>query len=93
MGTGPLSVDSMPPVPTDPQELEGWLSDRNLDLRNAIEFGNPELVGQIGCLIGQGAKRLELSGRDQSMESQHRQAIEQNAKRLCVSSAGAGQCM
>ena len=48
MGTGPPSVDAIPPMPTDPQELEGWLSDRNCDLRNAIEFGNPGLVSQIG---------------------------------------------
>ena len=43
--------NSVPPVPDDPQELEGWLSDRNCDLRNAIEFGNPGLVGQIGHLM------------------------------------------
>ena len=45
--TRPSSVDSMPPVPTDPQELEGWLSHRNCDLRNAIEFGNPELIDWV----------------------------------------------
>ena len=39
MGTGPPSIDTVPLVPNDPQELEGWLSDRNCDLRNAIEFG------------------------------------------------------
>ena len=44
---------------SDPQKLEGWLSDRNCDLRNAIEFGNPGLVGQIGHLIGQGTRQLE----------------------------------
>ena len=35
-------------------------------------------MGQIGCLIGQGARQLELSG----WESEHRPASEQNAKRL-----------
>ena len=50
MGTGPPCVEAIPPMPTDPQELDRWLSDRNCDLRNALEFGNPGLVSQIGCL-------------------------------------------
>ena len=54
MGTGPASMDTVSPVPTDPQELEERLSDRNCDLRNAIEFGNPGLVGQIGHLRSAG---------------------------------------
>ena len=41
-GTGPPCV----------RELEGWLSDRNCDLRHAIEFGNAGPVGQIGILVG-----------------------------------------
>ena len=94
MGTGPLSIDTLPPVPNDPQELEGWLSDRNCDLRNAIEFGNPGLVGQIGHLIGQGARQLERS-RDQSnvpMNGQGKSSMmaalidQADAKRRCVES-------
>ena len=32
MGEGPPCIDL--------QDLEGWLSDRNCELRNAIEFGS-----------------------------------------------------
>ena len=32
-------LETEPPVPNDPQELDCWLSDRNCDLGNAIEFG------------------------------------------------------
>ena len=75
MGTGPLCVEAIPPMPTDPQELEGWLSDRNCDLRNAIEFGNPGLVSQIGCLIGQGAGQVVKVGRGSVVEGQSRSAM------------------
>ena len=37
---GPPSVKDVPPIPQDCAELEGWISDRNCDLRNALEFGN-----------------------------------------------------
>ena len=71
---------------------EGWLSDRNCDLTNAIEFGNPGLVGQIGHLIGQGARQLEIS-RDQSnvpMNGQGKSSMmatlidQADAKRRCI---------
>ena len=62
MGEGPLCTETIPPMPTDLQELQGWLSDQNFDLRNAIEFGNAGLVGQIGVLIGQGASQPRVIG-------------------------------
>ena len=46
--------------PTDIQELHGWLSDRSCELRNAMEFGDAELVAKIGGLVGQGAAQLAL---------------------------------
>ena len=46
-GLGPLSAENIPVVPTDIQELHGWLSDRNCELRNAMEFGDAELVAKI----------------------------------------------
>ena len=46
MGQGPPSLENIPPMPTtDVQDLEGWLSDRNCDLRNAMEFGDSSLKG------------------------------------------------
>ena len=92
MGNGPPSVENVPPMPTDLQDLEGWLSDRNCELRNAMEFRNPGLVGQIGPLIGQGARQLEIS-RDQSnvpMNGQGRSSMmaalidQADSKRRCI---------
>ena len=37
-GTPPI-VQEIPPMPEDRQDLEGWLSCRNCELRNALEFG------------------------------------------------------
>ena len=94
MGTGPNCVEAIPPMPTDPQELEGWSSDRNCDLRNAIESGNPGLVSQIGCLIGQGAGQVAKVGRGSVVEGQSRSEmmsglIEEQSKRRCLSSGPA----
>ena len=93
MGTGPPCVEAIPPMPTDPQELEGWSSDPNCDLRNAIEFGSG-IVGKIGCLIGQGAGQIAKVGRGSVVEGQSRSAmmsdlIEEQSKRRCLSSGAA----
>ena len=53
-GHGPPSVENIPIMPTDNQGLHGWFSDRNCELRNAMEFGDAELVAKIGGLVGQG---------------------------------------
>ena len=54
MGEGPPCVENIPPMPsTNVQELEGWISDRNCELRNAVEFGDMSLVAKIGLLVGQ----------------------------------------
>ena len=60
MGNGPPSVENIPPMPTNPQDLEGWLSDRNCELRNAMEFGDVGLVALIGGLVRQGPTQLGL---------------------------------
>ena len=73
MGAGPLRIKAISPMPTDLQELEGWLSDRNCDLRNAIEFTG--LVGQIGVLVGQGATQLGSLGRDAPMQGQSKSSL------------------
>ena len=94
MGNGPPSAENIPPMPADPQDLEGWLSDRNCELRNAMEFGDVGLVALIGGLVGQGASQLGLGRhRDVPMDGESRSAlmsglIEDQAKRRC-SGAGA----
>ena len=95
MGEGPPCIETIPPMPTDLQDLEGWLSDRNCDLRNAIEFGNAGLVGQIGILIGQGASQFGSLGRDAPMDGQSKSSLMSSlidvakAKRRCISVASA----
>ena len=36
---------------TNVQELEGWRSDRNCDLRNVLEFGDPSLMTKINAML------------------------------------------
>ena len=45
-------------MPQDCAELEGWISDRNCDLRNALEFGNTGTITQLGTLLSQGIAQL-----------------------------------
>ena len=47
------------------QDLAGWMSQRNCELRNAIEFGDPVLVAKIGGLVGQGAPLDAISHDDE----------------------------
>ena len=59
MGCGPPRFEDIPPIPTSgAQDLAAWMSQRNCELRNAIEFGDPMLVAKIGGLLGQGASVL-----------------------------------
>ena len=45
---GPPSVKEIPLMPTDHQDLQGWVSDRNCDLRNALEFSDMPLSRRWG---------------------------------------------
>ena len=51
---GPPCVKEVPPIPQDHAELEGWTSERNCDLRNALGFGDAATIFQIGTLSSQG---------------------------------------
>ena len=56
---GPPSMDAIPPMPsTDLQELQGWLSERNCELRNALEFGDTTTIAKLGELVGQGTSAM-----------------------------------
>ena len=93
---GPPSAENIPAMPNDRQDLEGWLSDRNCELRNAMEFGDVGLVAHIGGLVGQGATQLGLLGRDRDvpMDGESRSAlmsslIDDQAKRRCLGTSAA----
>ena len=78
-----------PPIPASAQELGGWISERNCDLRNALEFGDTSTVAQIGSLLSQGISQLASVSRDvpdgQSRSSMMESLIEESdAKRRLV---------
>ena len=96
MGQGPPSLENIPPMPTtDVQDLEGWLSDRNCDLRNAMEFGDSSLMAKIGLLVGQGATQLGHLGQDVPMQDHTKSSMMSSlidaadAKRRCVAAGSA----
>ena len=96
MGQGPPSLENIPPMPTTNfQDLEGWLSDRNCDLRNAMEFGDSNLMAKIGLLVGQGATQLSHLGQDVSMQDHSKSSMMSSlidaadAKRRCVAAGSA----
>ena len=58
----PVSRTSHPMPTSDMQDLAGWMSQRNCELRNAMEFGDHLLVAKIGSLVGQGASLFSTAG-------------------------------
>ena len=83
---GPPCVKEVPGY----AELEGWISERNCDLRNALEFGNAGTITQIGTLLSHGIAQLSRDSKDvvmdgQSMSSLMESVIEESdAKRRLV---------
>ena len=59
MADGPLVLEEIPPMPTaDIQEVEGWLSSRNCELRNARDFGDRATIAKLVVLVAQGSACL-----------------------------------
>ena len=79
------SLDNIPPVPDDVQDVEGWLSCRNCELRNALEFGDPGTIAFLGKLVAEGASKLAVLTEDVPMSglalNNH---VEVDAKRRCL---------
>ena len=57
-----------PPIPVSAQELGGRISERNCDLRNALELDTSTVV-QIGSLLRQGISQFVSVSRDPEMGS------------------------
>ena len=84
---GPPSVKEIPPIPACAQELGGWISERNCDLRNALEFGDTSTIAQIGSLLSKGISQLASVSRDvpESRSSMMESLIEESdAKRRLI---------
>ena len=66
------------------------VSDRNCDLRNAMEFGDSVLISKVGALVGQGAAQIETFVGDVPMDYLSRSSMiasmidETDAKRRCL---------
>ena len=96
MEEGPSCFENIPAMPTtNVQELEGWISDRNCELRNAMEFGDSSLMAKIGLLVGQRATQLRSMGRDVPMAGQSKSSVMSSlidaaeAKRRCIAAGSA----
>ena len=60
-GDGPPNLEAIPPMPTsDLQDLEMWLSNRNCELRNALEFRDTATIAKVGALVGQGHRSTHV---------------------------------
>ena len=93
MGDRPPVVESIPPIPlSSVQDIEGWLSNRNCELRNALEFGDSASVARLGALVAQASAQLAscVQGMQPVGDGQARSFVmaalidQADAKRRCV---------
>ena len=74
------------------QDIEGWLSNRNCELRNAFNFGDSATVARVGALVAQGSAQLAslVQGMQPVCDGQARSSVmaalidQADAKRRCV---------
>ena len=45
-------------LPDDHQAIEEWMTARNQDLRNALEFGTADVISQVSNMLAQEASKL-----------------------------------
>ena len=46
-------------IPTDQQDLEGWMVSKQLELRDALEMGEIDIIKELTQLLAKGALRME----------------------------------
>ena len=69
-------LEAIPPMPpSNLQDLEMWLSNRNSELRNALEFGDTAIIAKVGALVGQGTAALTLFATVAPMEGTTRSTL------------------
>ena len=64
------SMDRVPPIPVQEQRIYDWLSSRNCELRNALEFGDHSTISKLFSLLADGCGRLAAFGTTKSMDNQ-----------------------
>ena len=92
-------IEAIPPMPTsDLQELEMWLSNRNCELRNALEFGDISTIARVGARVGQGTAALTSFPSVAPMEGTTRSTMvaalvdSADAKRRCLPADSSRAC-
>ena len=89
---GPPFVREIPPMPTDHQELHGWINERNCDLRNALEFSDSATIAKMGSLISQGTAQFAVGSRDVVMDGSTRSALMASDRRVRCEKKGGARC-
>ena len=90
MANEPPDVDRVPPIPSQEQHIYDWLSSRNCELRNALEFGDHRTVSKLSSLLAEGCGRLASFGATESMDTSSRSDLmtalitDGDAKRRCL---------
>ena len=90
MANEPPDVDRVPPIPSQEQHIYGWLSSRNCEARNALEFGDHRTVSKLSSLLAEGCGRLASLGATESMDTSSRSDLmavlitDGDAKRRCL---------
>ena len=74
----------------DCEDLEGWLSCRNCELRNALELGDRATVARVGPLVAQGSAKMATFVPDVPMDGRAKSSLmsalidQAEAKRRCI---------
>ena len=50
--------DQHPPLPEDHQAIEEWMTSRNRDLRDTLEFGSADVISFVSNLLARGTAKL-----------------------------------
>ena len=83
-------VHRVPPIPVQEQHIYDWLSSRNCELRNALEFGDHSTISKLSSLLAEGCGRLAAFGTTESMDTSSRSDLmaslitDGDAKRRCL---------
>ena len=79
----PPNLQEVPPIPGDRQDLEAWLSCRNCELRNALEFGDAATMARVGGLVAQGSAKMATFAQDVPMQgkSSHDGSSDRSSRR------------
>ena len=59
----------IPPMPSRAQDLHGWMSHRNQDMRNASEVGDEKAITQVGRLLASGSALSVQTNSDARMDA------------------------